>query len=161
MKKITHIIQFEEFNNINELSDDEKSLIHKAENALNNAYAPYSNFKVAAAVLLDNDEVICGTNQENAAFPSGICAERTALFYAKSTFPKSNIKKLVVVTDKQLGNNPLTLCGACRQVVSEYEQLQQQKIEIYLKSKESKIWKFGSINDLLPFSFKANVLLSK
>lgn len=139
-----------------ELTNSQKNVIDAAKKASINAYAPYSNFHVGAACLLDNGEIISGSNQENAAYPSGICAERTTLFYAMSLYPKAKVLKLAVVAcDKngELKEGIAAPCGACRQVIYETECRSSGDIEILLPSKNEGIYVFKTIKDLLPFAF--------
>jgi cytidine deaminase len=161
MYKKRLIIEFVEHTTLqDEVDESDISLINKAENKLQNSYSPYSQFKVSSALKLSNGDVVIGTNQENAAYPSGICAERVALFSANSNFPDQNIDAIAIVTEQ---NNPLPFspCGACRQVMLEYEMNQKKPIKVILKSGNSKIWIFKSVNDILPFGFDANEILKK
>ncbi|PKP47398.1 MAG: cytidine deaminase [Bacteroidetes bacterium HGW-Bacteroidetes-12] len=161
MNKKSITISFEEHeNNSTKISSETKLLLAKAEQNLNNAYAPYSTFKVSSAVRLKNGEIILGTNQENAAYPSGICAERVAVFYAGATFPNEIIEEIAIVTETS-NETPFSPCGACRQVLLEYEYKQKQPIKVVLKSGNSKIWCFSSISDLLPFAFDGSSLLKQ
>ena len=118
------------------------------------AYAPYSNFNVGAAVQLEDGEIIKGSNQENAAYPSGICAERTALFYAGASRPDKSVVKIAIAAGQNgvLCESPVTPCGACRQVMAQYQLKGGQPIEILLIG-TAKIWKFAKVEDLLPFTF--------
>ncbi|MDR3272696.1 MAG: cytidine deaminase [Flavobacteriaceae bacterium] len=137
-----------------ELCGEDFNLITKAQEARKLAYAKYSNFKVGAAVLLDNGKIISGNNQENAAFPSGLCAERTAVFYAMANYPLSRIVKLAVVAGKDDNNaEPVSPCGSCRQVLLEYEKNQKTSIELLFSGTKGEVIKFFSCADLLPFSF--------
>lgn len=138
-----------------QFSDDINVLVHKAEEALSLAYAPYSSFHVAAAVLLNNGVIVTGTNQENAAFPSGMCAERVALYAAASQYPGIAIRRMVVVA-RQAGRqelSPATSCGSCRQVMLEFEQRQEDSYEILMLSKADVWLKAKSAESLLPYSF--------
>lgn len=157
MTKKSINIEFIEYSSTDELNESLKALSEKSESHLSNAYAPYSNFRVAAMCVLEDGAEIIGTNQENAAYPSGLCAERVAVFSAKAQFPDKRIDKLVLATSGE-SESPLTPCGACRQVLIEYEQQQNQAIQIILKSVDSKIWIFNSVKDLLPFAFDSSVL---
>ncbi len=157
MIKKSFTIEFTEYSSTDELSEGLRGLIKKSESYLSNAYAPYSKFRVAALCVLEDGTEVIGTNQENAAYPSGLCAERVAVFAAKAQFPDKKIDKIVLTTSGE-SENPLTPCGACRQVLIEYEHLQNEGIEVILKSGDSKIWVFSSINDLLPYSFDSSVL---
>lgn len=140
---------------IEDLDAESKYLVHKAKEALDHAYAPYSRFLVAAAVFLDDGAVVTGTNQENAAYPSGMCAERVALYAAVSTHPKSGISKLAVVARRKGGKEllPATLCGPCRQVMLEFEQRQKGKLQIVMLSKDHQWVIAPSAESLLPFCF--------
>lgn len=151
-------ISYQEYESINSaLPTTTKLLLEKAEQNLNNAYAPYSKFNVSSAVRLKNEAIVLGTNQENAAYPSGICAERVAIFYAGANFPNEIIEEIAIVT--QTGNpTPFSPCGACRQVLLEYEVKQKLPIKVVMKSGNSKIWRFNSIMDLLPFAFDGSGL---
>lgn len=135
-------------------------LFRKAREAREKAYAPYSNFTVGAAILLDNGEVITGSNQENASFPSGLCAERTAIYYAGAQFPLNQIKILAIVAGSKnhKTTTPIPPCGACRQAIAEYEIKQNQPIEIYFMGEEGEIVKSNSLKNLLPLVFDKNVL---
>ena len=160
MNKKSLNIEFVEYDSINGIDNELLGLIDLAEGNLNNAYAPYSNFKVSAVCKMSNNEIVSGTNQENGAYPSGLCAERVAVFAAKSQFPDQNIDKIVIVTEHS-SQTPISPCGACRQVLIEYEITQNQPIELILKSGNSKIWHFKSIKDILPFAFDGATILKK
>jgi len=139
----------------NELNSEQKNVIEAAKNATFRSYSPYSQYKVGAACLLDNGEIIEGSNQENAAYPSGICAERTCLFYALSRYPDAKVKMLCIVGRNQSGEFTTGVCapcGACRQVILETEYRSGAPIEILLPSKEG-IYCFNGISTLLPFGF--------
>ena len=142
-----------------ELSPEEKILIDRAKEASNHSYAPYSRFQVGAAALLNNGEIIQGNNQENAAYPSGLCAERTTLFYANSQYPDQPVITLAIAarTEKDFIDNPIPPCGACRQVILETEKRYGQPIRILLYGKEC-IYEIKSIGDLLPLSFDASAM---
>lgn len=160
MGKKTFNVEFDEYEGLNDLPKNTVSIIDKVESNLKNAYAPYSNFQVGAVCVLGNGELVFGTNQENAAYPSGLCAERVAIFSAKSQFPNQKVTKIVIATATS-NNTPFSPCGGCRQVLIEYEQSQNQPIEVVLKSGESKIWIFKSVADLLPFAFNGGSILKK
>ena len=142
-----------------ELKDDDRLLIDRAKAAARSAYAPYSGFHVGAAVLLANGEVITGNNQENAAYPSGLCAERVALFYAKSKYPDVAVRKLAVTAmkDGEVVETPAAPCGACRQVFIEYEEKQNEPLSVLLAGRKTTI-EFNSSFDLLPLAFGSNEL---
>lgn len=150
-----------EYNSVAELNQEEQMLIHKSKDIVKNAYAPYSKFEVGAAVLLENGEIITGTNQENAAYPSGLCAERVAVFYANSKFPDVPVKAIAVTafTNNNFVKTPIPPCGSCRQVLVETETRFQKPIKIYLVS-ESKITVINDAKDLLPLNFDGDSLIN-
>jgi cytidine deaminase len=137
-----------------ELNSEEKNLINVAKEATFNAYAPYSLFKVGAAVILSNEKIISGSNQENVAFPSGLCAERTTLFSANSQYPDQAVKILAIAayTKGDFLDKPISPCGACRQVILETEMRYNQPIKILLYGKKD-IYIIDGIKNLLPLSF--------
>ena len=148
------------YNNLDELPHDIISLMHDAIEARKRAYAPYSNFNVGAALLLDNGEIVTGNNQENASYPSGLCAERTAIYYAGSQFPNAKVLKMAITAgakDKET-DNPIPPCGACRQAIAEYEVKQNAQIEIYFMGKTGKVVKSNSLANLLPLIFDKSAL---
>lgn len=149
-------IQYQEYQAEESLAKPEQVLLKNAENALGSAYAPYSEFKVGAAVLLDNKEVVCGSNQENAAYPSGLCAERVTLFHAKSKYPDAIIEAIAITasTGNFEINHPITPCGACRQVIAEVESRQNKEIRIIMKGKTGPTYVVDGIRNLLPLMFK-------
>ena len=142
-----------------ELDATDKMLIDAAVEATNRSYAPYSNFAVGAAALLENGKVVTGTNQENAAYPSGICAERTTLFYANSEYPDQPVVSLAVAAKSPRGflNRPIPPCGACRQVMMEVEQRYRHPMRIMLYSKKEIYVMYGTRN-LLPLSFASDYM---
>lgn len=148
------------FNDLNELSEDISSLMQKAIDARENAYAPYSNFHVGAAILLDNNEIITGNNQENASYPSGLCAERTAIYYAGAKYPEAKIIRMAITagSKKHKTTSPIPPCGACRQAIAEYEVKQDTPIEIYFMGETGKVAKSNSLANLLPLVFDKSVL---
>jgi cytidine deaminase len=137
------------------LNETDRNLVEQAKKATETSYAPYSKFNVGAAVLLENGETISGSNQENAAFPSGTCAERTTIFYASARFPGVRFCKLAIAafTDGEFVEEPISPCGACRQAILEYEKLGGQPIEILLAGR-NKVYKLQGIRSLLPLSFE-------
>lgn len=160
MKEIKIESVFYAFDSKEELPDDVRSLMEKAIEAREKAYATYSKFKVGAAILLENGEVISGSNQENAAYPSGLCAERTAIYYAGAKYPKSRILKIAITasSQNQETSKPIPPCGACRQAISEYEVKQNSPIEIYFMGKTGEVMRSESLANLLPFVFKKSAL---
>ncbi|MEA4948627.1 MAG: cytidine deaminase [Petrimonas sp.] len=139
---------------LDECTEAEKKLIERAKQATKNAYARYSNFKVGAALLLENGEIITGNNQENAAYPSGLCAERTAVFFANANYPDRKIVALAVAacSTGKFTKEVITPCGACRQVLLEVEARYKTPMKILMYSEEG-IYVVDSIKDLLPLSF--------
>jgi cytidine deaminase len=160
MKEIKIETTLEVYDNIGELSTSVQDLMEVAIEARENAYAPYSKFNVGAAILLDNDAVVIGSNQENACFPSGLCAERTAIYYAGAKYPKAKILKMAITasSQNQVTDKPIPPCGACRQTIAEYEVKQERPIEIYFMGAKGKVIKSHSLANLLPLLFESSVL---
>lgn len=160
MKKIKIESSISVYEDLEELPENIQKLFHQAIVARDKAYAPYSKFNVGAAILMGNGEVITGSNQENAAYPSGLCAERTAVFYAGAKFPKETIKAIAVSAKslERVLENPASPCGGCRQAIAEYEQNQGTPIAMYFMGEVGKIVKSDSLKDLLPLSFDKNYL---
>lgn len=161
MKKEIHInTTFSVFKNLEELPQNIKELMQKAIEARNNAYAPYSHFKVGAAILLDNDQIVLGSNQENAAYPSGLCAERVAFFQAGTLFPNAKILEIAITagSEKNVTSSPIPPCGACRQSMAEYEFKQDTPIQIYFMGETGEVYCSQSVANLLPLSFDKNFL---
>ncbi|MDR3184272.1 MAG: cytidine deaminase [Prevotellaceae bacterium] len=138
-----------------ELAPADTTLLREAANATKNAYTPYSKFNVGAALLLSNGEIICGSNQENAAFPSGLCAERVVLFYAGSRYPDAAIRAIAIssATGGKENPHPVYPCGACRQVLLECEHRAGHPIKVIMGS-ASKVHVVHSAKDLLPLCFE-------
>jgi len=159
MKK-TISFSYNSYNSSAEMPDSDQLLIAQAEQSLKKAYAIYSGFQVGASVLLANGKMMSANNQENMAFPSSLCAERVLMYYCKANFPELEIKKIAVTVKSVHGNisEPISPCGSCRQVMLEYEQNQKNKIEVLLKADQGKVYELESIKDLLPLSFKTDVL---
>ncbi|MCR5313476.1 MAG: cytidine deaminase [Bacteroidaceae bacterium] len=144
----------------NELTEDEKTLVEKAKNATFRSYAPYSHFCVGAAVLLEDGTIVTGNNQENSAYPSGLCAERTTIFYANSQYPNLKVKCLCIAARDSSGkftSRPISPCGACRQVMSETEDRGKEPMKVILYGTEGN-YIINSAKDLLPVSFDASFL---
>lgn len=137
-----------------ELNDMEKNLVVAAQNATANSYSPYSHFSVGAAVRLTDGSVYTGNNQENASYPCGLCAERTALYYANAQNPNTPVESIAIAAKNVDGflKTPITPCGACRQSLLETENRFNQKITVYLYGTEG-IYRVDSIADLLPLQF--------
>lgn len=137
-----------------ELDDVSRNLYHTAQTAAQKAYAPYSHFQVGAALLLDNGELISGSNQENASYPAGCCAERTALFYAGAHYPDNAVSRLAIVAFNPQGQvEQISPCGICRQVLLETEQRQGTPISVWLFGSEA-VYCFPSAASLLPMGFE-------
>ena len=148
-------ISFDRFEHWNELSSSDQELVEKAYAVSKTAYAPYSKFHVGASLRLSNNQIITGSNQENIAYPSGLCAERVALFYTGANFPNEQIDTLCVVAEGDLLpiDKILSPCGACRQVMLETEVRQKKSYRIILVSQNGVAIVFDSAVDLLPLAF--------
>lgn len=143
-----------------ELSSVETNLMEQAFEARSKAYAPYSKFTVGVALLLDNGIVVQGSNQENAAYPSGLCAERVAIFYAGAQYPKAKMLKMFITAspiDRDLVE-PIPPCGSCRQSIAEYELKQDTSIELFFMGAKGVIYKSDSLQNILPLVFDKNNL---
>ena len=160
MKEIKIESVFTVFNSIDETSPQIQQLLQHAINARKKAYAPYSKFLVGAALLLDNGEIVTGNNQENTSYPSGLCAERTAIYYAGSQFPGHKIMTLAISagSENSVNTEPIPPCGACRQAIAEYEVNQDQPVEIYFMGESGKVVRSDSLANLLPLIFDRSVL---
>jgi cytidine deaminase len=155
MKQIT--INYQEFSTSQELSNKEQYLIQEAEIAMNKAYAPYSNFQVGCAIELLDGTIVHGSNQENSAYPSGLCAERVALFHVGAVYPGGVIKRMAISTKKEINGRPIAPCGSCRQVMIESLSRQNSPIEVLMYSGKS-VLKFNNAADLMPLSFSPDDL---
>lgn len=155
MKKQNLTISVEVYQDVMELPENIQELFNKAQQAREQAYAPYSHFKVGAAILLDSGEIVIGSNQENAAYPSGLCAERVAVYAAAANFPNSKIIALVVVVGPKNTHldKPAAPCGSCRQSLFEFEQKQKSPFPIYFMGENGTLLKTNSVSDLMPFGF--------
>ena len=153
--KQSFTFNYQLFSNWTDLPEQEQRLVDKAYEAMENAYAPYSEFKVGACALMDDGSFILGNNQENAAFPSGICAERVALFYAGANFPNKKVLTLCIVAKGELmpASQLLSPCGGCRQVMLESENRQKQPIRVILVNQDGRTMVLDSVIRLLPFGF--------
>ena len=147
-------IAYQEFDSIEELEYEDIRIVKAAIEATALSYAPYSNFNVGAAVLFVDGEIVKGANQENAAYPSGMCAERTALFYASASRPDKAMSAIAIAAGQNgvICDYPVTPCGACRQVMAQYQTKSGVPMEVLLVGGR-KIWKFEKIDDLLPLIF--------
>lgn len=160
MKEITITTQFKVFESIEELPNDIQDLMTQAVEVRKNAYAPYSKFRVGVAIFLDNGKIVLGSNQENAAYPSGLCAERVAIFYAGAVYPEAKILKMAITaaSDTNQTTAPIPPCGSCRQSIAEYEIKQETPIEIYFMGEIGAIYRSESLKNLLPFMFDKKFL---
>ena len=155
MKKTELTAVVTEYDSLDELEKEDRELIEKAYEASKYAYAPYSEFFVGAALLLENGKIVTGNNQENVAFPSGLCAERVALFYAGANYPKGVIKTICIVAKGELmpASFLLSPCGSCRQVLLESENRQRKAIRVIVVNQDMRTLILDSAKDLLPFGF--------
>ena len=154
MKTISLDIRYEEYSSLEEMDPRDQALVREAIEARKGSYAPYSKFNVGAAVLLEDGTVVRGSNQENAAYPSGLCAERTAMFAASAAHPGVAMEAIAIVGgfDYQVAQTPCTPCGACRQVMAEYQTLSGKPLRIIMFGTQ-KAWVFSRVDDILPFIF--------
>jgi cytidine deaminase len=154
MKEITLKISYTEYNSVEEMSREDQELVKAALEAQNGSYSPYSKFQVGAALRLVDGTIVKGANQENAAYPSGLCAERTAMFWASANYPDVAFDTLAIAGADQgvLCESPASPCGSCRQVMAEYQKKYGRPLRtIWVGSK--RIRKFESVDDILPFIF--------
>lgn len=160
MKELIITSKINVFESLQDLSPREQDLMKKAIEVRKNAYAPYSKFRVGAAVLLDNGEVVVGSNQENGAYPSGLCAERVAIFQAGAVYPEVAILKIAIsaASDNIPTTVPVPPCGACRQSIAEYEIRQDAPIKIFYMGETGIIHQSDSLKNLLPFMFDNKLL---
>ncbi len=160
MKKINIATSGIVFDSIEELSPEDRSLMKAAVDATNSSYSPYSNFKVGAALLMEDDSMITGSNQENAAYPSGMCAERVAIWKAGATYPNKKIKKIAIAANspQKIVDQPVGPCGACRQALLEYEVKQESAMEVLFMGEVGQVVKVASVTAMLPFSFDGSYL---
>ncbi len=160
MKETEIRVKFQVYKDLQELPENTRNLMSHAFAARDKAYAPYSEFLVGAALLLENGEIITGSNQENAAYPSGLCAERTAIFYAGAKYPDVKIEQLVISVKslKRSIKVPTPPCGSCRQAIAEYEFKQKQPIAIYFMGESGEILKSDSLINILPLAFDSSFM---
>jgi cytidine deaminase len=158
MKKLQQTFEYLCFDDISALEANDAELLQLARAVTAQAYAPYSHFRVGAAIRLANGQTVTGTNQENASFPAGICAERVALSAASSLHPGAPMQTLAISYDNRQGDShePVSPCGICRQSLAEYEQRQQQPIRLILSGLQGKVYVIASATQLLPLSFSAS-----
>jgi len=138
----------------------ERQLLLKAKEAVKYAYAPYSKFNVGASILLDNNEIIIGNNQENATYPNGLCAERVALFNAASNYPENKIMAIALTIDYEGKNikEPVFPCGSCRQAILEYEERWGSDIKLYIIGPDDDVVIINTVKEILPLAFSGTYL---
>ncbi|WP_273276390.1 cytidine deaminase [Maribacter polysiphoniae] len=160
MRKKTISFELQVFETMDELGPEDKKLLQSAIEARKNAYAPYSKFNVGAAVLLQNGVVVIGNNQENASYPSGLCAERVAVFQAGAKYPGIAIKSIAItaMSENHMVDSPAAPCGNCRQAISEYEFRQKEPISILMMGEKGEVIKCNSLSDILPLGFNNTYL---
>ncbi len=160
MKEIKIDVAFKVYSSIDELEGKVKDLMLEAVEIRKKAYAPYSKFRVGAAILLESGRIITGSNQENAAYPSGLCAERTAIFYAGANFPNEKILAIAIsaCSDLKITNGPIPPCGSCRQSMFEYEVKQETPIKLFCMGGVGEVIESDSVGNILPFHFDKSVL---
>ncbi len=158
--KLTISSEIEVYKSADDLSKQDSELLAAAKKAVKAAYAPYSNFYVGAAILLENNKIVIGNNQENAAYPSGLCAERVAIFYAGAKYPNVPIKTIAVAVkaQNQIISDPISPCGACRQAIAEYENRYEPPIRIIMSGEKGQVFVASSIESLLPLMFSRKYL---
>jgi len=160
MKKKEHHFSYEEYDSVEELDKEDAQLLNAAKAVTKNAYAPYSHFRVGAVAKLENGQTVSGTNQENASFPAGICAERVLMSTAASLFPGEPIHTLAISYQNENGpsDRPISPCGICRQSLQEFEQRTGRPIRLILAGQEGKVLVFPESSVLLPLAFTADEL---
>lgn len=160
MKNKRFLTEYSEYDAESALPEGDATLLREARKALENAYAPYSRFLVGAAVLLENGEIITGSNQENASFPMSLCAERVALSAVESRYPNARVLAMAIAVrnQKRVIDRPAAPCGACRQVIAEKEWRQKSPLRIILQGEKGPVYILSSGKDLLPFTFDPEYL---
>lgn len=160
MKENKFEFSYEEFNDINELNESDAWLLSEARTVTEQAYAPYSNFHVGAVAILENGEIVAGTNQENASYPVGICAERVLLGSVATLHPKIPIKTIAISynSNEVKSDHPISPCGMCRQALLEYETRTEKPIRLILGGQEGKVFIIQTARFLLPFAFTSDEL---
>lgn len=160
MKEVKIETTLQVYDHLNDTPKEVQDLMEQAISAREKAYAPYSKFNVGAALLLKNKEIITGSNQENASYPSGLCAERTAIYFAGAKYPEEKIIRMAISASSKIHTTitPIPPCGACRQAISEYENKQNHPIEIYFMGESGKVVRSNSLANLLPLGFDKSYL---
>lgn len=153
-------IDYQEYASASGLDQADRELLEKARQATSHAYAPYSNFHVGAAARLENGEIVCGSNQENASFPAGVCAERVMLSAISALYPGIAITEMAVSYDQagQKSEEPVAPCGLCRQTIQEYEFRMKQPIRLILSAMHGRVMIFSSASQLLPLAFNQEAM---
>lgn len=152
-------VEYISYSNLSDLPQKEQELMHKAVELSADAYAPYSEFNVGASILLKNGKIVAGSNQENAAYPSGLCAERVAMFAASANYRDEEMETLAIyAASETTAQKQISPCGSCRQVMVEYEVKQNKNIKVLLMNAGREVWEFESCRDLLPLAFDATAL---
>jgi len=146
-------LEYKYYQNDKEMSPDDSHLLQEAKEALKSSYSPYSQFPVGAAVKLANGKIVRGSNQENSAYPSGLCAERVAIFSASSQYPGVAIESIAIAISSPHLEAPISPCGACRQVMLEYEDLYDKDMRVIMHGEDKGIMELSRVADLLPFGF--------
>lgn len=161
MQQKEYAFSFEVFDGAEELAPEDFDLLKRAREVTKTAYAPYSHFKVGAAAKLRNGQIVTGSNQENASFPAGLCAERVLLASAASQYPGVAIDTLAVSYDNERGasDRPISPCGICRQSLQEFEQRMGHPVRLIMGGQEGKVYIVPQANLLLPLAFTADELL--
>ena len=161
MKESKFEFQYEIYNDITELNEQDAWLLTEARNVTEQAYAPYSNFHVGAVAILENGEVVAGTNQENASYPVGICAERVLLGTVATMHPNEPVKSIAISysSDVVKSDHPISPCGMCRQALLEYETRTKEQIRLILSGQEGKVYIIKTASFLLPLAFTKDELI--
>lgn len=160
ISKLSILTEFDVYNSSKDLDKKDAELLLAAQKMVKTAYAPYSEFHVGAAVLLENGKIITGNNQENAAYPSGLCAERVAIYYAGAQYPNVEIKAIAITVKSKnfIVSEPLSPCGGCRQAIAEYENKFEKPIRIIMSGEKGAVYIAKSIESLLPLMFSKKYL---
>ena len=161
MKQSKFEFEYEVYNDLDELPLQDQELLSRARSFTNQAYAPYSNFRVAAVARLNNGEIVAGTKQENASYPVGICAERVLLGNAATLYPGVAIDTMAITFDSAevKPDHPISPCGMCRQALLEYETRTHEPIRLILSGQQGKIYVINTVQSLLPFAFTSDELI--
>lgn len=160
MSKKEYHFSYEAVDSIKDLPESDQDLLRKAREVTRIAYAPYSKFKVGAAARLENGEIVLGTNQENASYPVGICAERTLLSSAATRFPEIPVETMAISYDNELhdGHYPISPCGMCRQALQEFEERTKKPIRLILAGLDGPVYIISEASHLLPLAFSGKEL---